>query len=100
MRQIIEDAVSHKIDVVPVIAQEDDSTIRQSGYKENLRLCHPVIIDSDDIAATEMSKVFDATEYVCDSLSKLDDKQYGYHCLSSFLKHYVFRYLDQNACDE
>ncbi len=100
IRQIIEYAVSNKIDVVPVITQESDSTVGHISYMGNLRSCHPIDIDSDDITTTEISGVFDAAECIHDKLNRLDDKQYGYHYISSFLRHRVFRYLDPDAWDE
>lgn len=100
VRQIIECAVSYKIDIIPVITQESDLTVGQSSYMGNLKFCHPINIDPDNITTTEMREVFNAAECIRDRLNKLDDKQYGYHYISSFLRYHFFQYLDPNAYKE
>lgn len=100
MQQIIEAAASHKIDIVSVVEQKNNPTVRQADYMENLISNNLAGIDSADIDPTETCRMFRAAERVCDKIDKLDDEQCGYYRIASFIRRHFFRYLDPEAWDE
>lgn len=95
VQQIIESAVSHKIDVVFIVEQKNDLAVGQAGYIESLMSNSLAGIDFIDIIdPTETCRMSRAAESICDKIDKLDDEQYGYYRIVSFLRFHFFRYLD------